>query len=115
MVRPHEAVHQLDALGPAEIDQRPRFGGGRRQRLFAQDVLAALGGLARPFVVQRVGQRNVDRVDLRIVEQRFVAAVRRRECSPPAAASWAFSSERLAMATQLGVAGLGKRRQQPYR
>src|SRR5207237_6508860 len=42
MVRPHETLHERDAARPAIVDHVPGFGGGRHQRLLAQDVLAPL-------------------------------------------------------------------------
>ena len=46
-----------------------------RQRLLAQDVLAGVGGADRPLGVEVVGQRDVDGVDRRVVEQVLVRAV----------------------------------------
>ena len=48
---------------------------GGHQRLLAHDVLAGPGGANGPFGVQGVGQRVVDGVDLRILNQLLVAAV----------------------------------------
>ena len=42
-------------------------------RLFAQHVLAGFGRLDRPFGVARVRRRDIDRIDLRVGEQRLVA------------------------------------------
>jgi hypothetical protein len=42
-------------------------------------VLAGLGGADRPLGMQTVGQWNVDRIDLGIGEQRFIAAERTRD------------------------------------
>ena len=53
-----------------------RFRRGPRERLFAQHVLAGLGGSDRPLRVQAIRQRVVDRVDVRIGQQRLVRAVR---------------------------------------
>ena len=47
------------------------------QGLFAQDVLARLRGGDGPFTVQRVGQGDVDGVDLRVGEHVFIGAVGR--------------------------------------
>ena len=51
----------------------------QRQRLLAEDVLALLGGAQRPFAVQRVGQRQIHRVDRRVAQQFVVAAQGLRE------------------------------------
>ena len=70
-------VHER--LGDVDVGRR-RGGGdavdlvqGQRQRLLAEHVLAGLGGPHRPLGVQVVRQRNVDRVDVRVGEQRLVA------------------------------------------
>jgi len=42
MVRPHEAVHQLDAFIAAKRHQRLSLSGRRAQRLFAQDMFASI-------------------------------------------------------------------------
>ncbi len=55
--------------------KRRRLVGGQRDRLFAQHVLARGGGRERERHVQVIGQRVVDRLDLRIGEQRLVRAV----------------------------------------
>jgi hypothetical protein len=49
------------------------------ERLLAEDVLARLQRSYRPFGVERVRERDVDGVDIRVVEQRFVVAVRARD------------------------------------
>src|SRR5262249_9462960 len=47
-----------------------------RQRLLAEDVLACFERPDRPLAVQRVRERDVDRLDVGILEQRLVAPVR---------------------------------------
>ena len=54
-------------------------GGGQGERLLAQDVLAGPSRGDRPFGVQVVGQRDVDRVDVRVGEERLVGAVGPRD------------------------------------
>src|SRR5262245_39326416 len=44
MMRPHEAIHQFYAFGPAIVSDRRGCPCVRRQRLFAKDVLAMVGG-----------------------------------------------------------------------
>jgi hypothetical protein len=51
----HEGLGYLDAGAGAHFKQRLRFGGGQAERLFAQNVLAGLGGLRRPGNVQVIG------------------------------------------------------------
>ena len=45
------------------------------ERLLAEDVLARLDGSDRPLAVHGVRQRDVDGVDVRVLEQRLVGAV----------------------------------------
>ena len=79
MVPPHERLHQ-HAPGPlGGVERALRLLRPPRQRLLAEHVLAGLQRPDRPLDVQRVRQRDVDRVDLRVGEQRLVAAVRARE------------------------------------
>ena len=47
-----------------DVEHLLRLRGVRRERLFAQHVLAGAQGADRPLVVQAVGQRDVDRVDV---------------------------------------------------
>ena len=56
-----------------------RAGGPPRKRLLAEHVLAGLRGAHGPLDVQRVGQRHVHGVDVRVGEQRLVAPVRARD------------------------------------
>ena len=76
VVTPHERLHHdhAGALGgvPGLLD----LGGAARVGLLDQDVLARLDRLERPLVVHPVRQRDVDRVDPVVREQRLVAAVR---------------------------------------
>ena len=61
------------------IDIRDR----RRQRLLAEHVLAGPHRPDRPCGMERVRQRVVDRIDLRIVDERLVTGVNARD--PPLA------------------------------
>ena len=45
------------------------------ERLFTQDMLACLRSLDHPFIVQRIGQGNVDRFNDRVCQKRFIAAI----------------------------------------
>ena len=51
------------------------FGDGQAERLFAEHVLAGLGGLDGPGHVKLIGQRVVDGVDFGVGEQLLVGAV----------------------------------------
>src|ERR1035441_3322051 len=48
----HEGLGDLDAGAGTYSEKRLRFGSGQAERLFAQHVLAGLGGLDRPWNVQ---------------------------------------------------------------
>ena len=76
MVQVHERLEHGDAVGLRRRLDQVEFGERGHERLFAQDVLPGFGGLHRPLAVQGVGQRDVDGVDVRVGEQRLVAAVR---------------------------------------
>ena len=76
MVAIHEGFHDLQLRKAARrVDQLLPFGGRQADRLFAQHVLAGLERRDRPGHVQVIGQRVVDRVDVRIGQQFFVRAV----------------------------------------
>ena len=51
------------------------LGGVGGQGFFTEYVLAGLCGFDDPFVVQRVGQGNVDRFHSRVCQQRFIAVI----------------------------------------
>ena len=84
MERGHVGLEERHAGLCARGSHRLRVGGRRRQWLFAEHVLSGRGGSLHPLPVQAVRQRDVDRVDLGIVEQRRVGAVGAR--GPEAAA-----------------------------
>jgi len=73
MVGDHEGLGGELARPVARRDEGVDLRGAQRDRLLGQHVLAGLERLQRPFDVGVVGQRVVDRVDLRIGEQRLVA------------------------------------------
>ena len=79
MVAPHERLGQDEALALGDVEGALDLLGAARQRLLAEHVLAGLERADRPLDVQRVGQRDVDRVDLGVGEQRLVGAVRARD------------------------------------
>ena len=69
----HERLAGEGAGLPVRVEDRVDLEGGERHRLLDQDMLAGLRRLDRPFGVARMRRRDVDRLDLRIVEQRLVA------------------------------------------
>ena len=77
------AIHERfgdDALADrARRLRRDRRRRRQRQRLLAQDVFAGIERAERPLDVQRVRQRDVDRIDTAIAQQRVVAAVSDRD------------------------------------
>jgi hypothetical protein len=71
----HERLHPHDTARRAVVDHGRRLGRVERRRLFAQDVLARICRARRPFGVEVVRERDVDRVDVRVGEQLGVALV----------------------------------------
>ncbi len=65
----HEAFHEREVLLPRHLDRPPGSIGVERERLLAEDVLSGLQRLRRPLDVHGVGERHVDRVDLRTLEK----------------------------------------------
>ena len=76
MVSPHERLRQHEACGVGGREGLLHVAGHARVRLLAEDVLAGGERPQRPLVVQLVGQRDVDGVDIAIGQQRLVAPVR---------------------------------------
>ena len=69
----HERLHQEHVAAPRRLHHGHGVGLVKGHRLLAQDVLARLGAPYSPLGVHRVGRRDVDGVDVRIVHQRLVA------------------------------------------
>ena len=67
----HEGFADLDAGAFTDGEQRFRFGDGEAERLFAENVLAGLGGPDGPGHVHLIGQGIVDGVDFGVGEQLF--------------------------------------------
>jgi hypothetical protein len=104
------AIHERfgDHASPGARDCRDAIDVLRRerQRLFAQDVLARIERAQRPLDVQRIRQRDVNRVDGRIADQGVVAGVCDRDLplggirlSAPAIAAGDGSDRRSARGT----------------
>ncbi len=72
---PHHAVHELDVVLATGRRHRDSIVERRRERLLAENVQPALGGLHRPLAVQGRGQGDVDGVEVRVVEQGVVGTV----------------------------------------
>ena len=68
-------LHQQDAMLPACVHHLSGLKGIAGQGLLAQDVLTSLGGRDIPLPVQAVGQRNIDGLDVRVVQQLPVAPI----------------------------------------
>ncbi len=75
VVDDHEGFGREHARGVPRGDQLVEVRRPHGHRLLAQDVLARLHRLQAPFHVERVGQRDVDRVDARVAEQGVEAVV----------------------------------------
>src|SRR5207302_885169 len=72
-VPPHERLHQQAACVFGGVEGVLGIGGGSRERLLAQHVLARLERADRPRHVERVRQRDVDGLNARVLEERLVA------------------------------------------
>ena len=71
----HERLAQQSAAPLGGVECRDHLLGVARERLLAEHVLAGLERFDRPLGVQRVRQRDVDRLDLGVGEQVLVRAV----------------------------------------
>ena len=81
MVAVHERLHEHGRRRPRRPSTiRSRVGGRHGQRLLAQDVLAGPSRGDRPLGVEVVRQRDVDRVDVGVGEERLVRAVGASGC-----------------------------------
>ena len=69
VVAVHERLAQQSAAPLGGVECRIHLLGVARERLLAEHVLAGLERFDRPLGVQRVRQRDVDRLDLGIGEQ----------------------------------------------
>ena len=76
VVAPHERLGEHEAAALGGVERARDVVGVTRQRLLAEHVPAGLQRAQRPLDVERVRQRDVDRLDVRIGEQRLVGAVR---------------------------------------
>ena len=73
-----KALDQDHPVAAGLGEHRARLVAARRQRLFTEDMLTRPRRSHRPFRVQRVRERNVDRVDRRIGQQFRIGAVSTR-------------------------------------
>jgi hypothetical protein len=78
VVAVHERLHQNETGLVRAIERLLDLRRVTRVRLLAQDVLAGRERSQRPLVVEAVRQRVVDGVDVGIVEELLVGAVRPR-------------------------------------
>ena len=85
MVNPHDAVHQMDIVRPGRVDHFPRGGDADGDGLFDQEMFPGFSGIFDPFKMEVRWEREVDDVDIRIVDHRLIAADGIRDavfCSP---------------------------------
>ena len=75
VVAVHERLHQQPALAVGDVEGLLHVGRAPPQRLLAKHVLAGLECADSPLNVHRVGERDVDGVDVRIGQQRVISAV----------------------------------------
>ena len=71
----HKGFHQYNSMLFGRGIHFLALNGVERQRFLAQNMFPPLCRPDRPFAVQAVGQRNIDRVDIFRFQQFFVTAV----------------------------------------
>ena len=76
---PHERLGEHEAAALREIERLLDVGSAAAVGLLAEDVLARFERTHRPFVVERVRQRDVHGVDAGVREQSVVRAVCARD------------------------------------
>ena len=76
---PHR-LHEQHARAPGRVDEDPRLGGRGRQGLLDENVLSCRDGQESQREVLALGRRDVDHVDVRIVDELVVGTV----CPPDA-------------------------------
>ena len=69
----HEAFHEWHIAPLESFNDLVRIVVVQRKRLLAQYRLARLGSSDCPFQMHRIWQRDIDRIDPRIGQQRLVA------------------------------------------
>ena len=68
----HEGFAEEGAGLARRMDHRVGLEGGQPHRLLAEHVLAGLRRLDRPFGMARMRRRDIDRIDLRVLQQRLI-------------------------------------------
>ena len=122
-MRVHEPLHQQPLVGLGCIECPLDLDRAAVERLLAQDMLARLDRAHRPLDVHRVRERDVDGLDIGVLEQRLVASVRTldpvlaRVCLCAVAVAAADGDElhavRLARAGEDEIVDAGSREQAP--
>ena len=74
----HHTVHELDAVLPAGVRHLSNVGEVHAARLLADNVFARRRRTQNPFLAQADGQRNVNGVHVRRIEQFLITAERGR-------------------------------------
>jgi hypothetical protein len=83
VITPVERLHDHQPGAVRGLRHLGRLGRVGREGLLAQHVLTRLQGEQRPLGVQRVRQRDVDRVDIAVGQQVSVTVVGHRYAVPP--------------------------------
>ena len=71
----HKGFHQEHIVFTCCFDHRRGFGVVHADRFLDEDVLAGFGALYRPFGVEWVDCRDIDGIDLLVLQQLLVAGV----------------------------------------
>ena len=71
-VHEHDTVHELDAMGLANIEDLLNIGGRQGCWFFRKDVLAMLGGGDNPLLAKSRRQRDINRIDVLALKESLV-------------------------------------------
>lgn len=77
-VHEHDTVHELDAMGLANIEDLLNIGGRQGCWLFRKDVLAMFGSRNYPLLAKSRRQRDINRIDVLALQKSLVRTQRHR-------------------------------------
>src|SRR3990172_834024 len=79
----HEGFHQQTMVSFGRINHLPGLGGTICQWLFTQNMFSCLKSANGPRAVQMVWERNVNHINIRVLQQRGIASIAIRESVLP--------------------------------
>ena len=77
-VHEHDTIHELDAMGLANIEDLLDIGGRQGCWFFREDVLAMLGSRNNPVLAESRRQRDINRIDVLALQKSLVRTQRHR-------------------------------------